>query len=137
MNKKGKEIVKKSFNNIIDKMDINAESNCFITSKDYKENFLNHPKVRLMNPAKNELGRISKTILDNINMKLFQATKINQWKNTVSAIKWFNSLKDKHLMKFVMFDIKDFYPSITQDLLNKALNFSREYIYISKWYINL
>ena len=65
-------------------------------------------------------------------MKLFQATKINQWKNTVSAIKWFNSLKDKHLMKFVMFDIKDFYPSITQDLLNKALNFASEYIYISK-----
>ena len=35
-------------------------------------------------------------------------------------------------MKFVMFDIKDFYPSITQDLLHKALNFASEYIYISK-----
>ena len=35
-------------------------------------------------------------------------------------------------MKFVTFDIKDFYPSITQDLLNKALNFASEYIYISK-----
>ena len=35
-------------------------------------------------------------------------------------------------MKFVMFDIKDFYPSITQDLLNKALNYAGEYIYISK-----
>ena len=31
-----------------------------------------------------------------------------------------------------MFDIKDFYSSITQDLLNKALNFASEYIYISK-----
>ena len=65
-------------------------------------------------------------------MKLFQATKINQWKSTVIAIKWFNSLKDKHLTKFVMFDIKDFYPSITQDLFNKALNFASEYISISK-----
>ena len=27
---KGKEIVKKSFENIIDKMNVNAESNCFI-----------------------------------------------------------------------------------------------------------
>ena len=132
INEKGKEIVNKSFDNIINRMDINPESNCFITIKDHKENFLNNPKVRLINPAKNELGRISKTILDNINMKLFQATKINQWKNTVSAIKWFNSLKDKYLMKFVMFDIKDFYPSITQDLLNKALNFACEYISISK-----
>ena len=112
INEKGKEIVKKSFGNIIDRMDINAESNCFITIKDYEENFLNRPKVRLINPAKNELGRTNKTILDNINMKLFQATKISQWKNTVSTIKWFNSLKDKHLIKFVMFGIKDFHPSI-------------------------
>ena len=132
INKKEKEMVKKSFDNIIDRMDINAESNCYITIKDHKENFLNHPKVRLINPAKNELGRISKTILDNRNMNLFQATKINQWKNTVNAIKWFNSLKDKHLIKFVMFDIKDLYPSIRQDLWNKALNFASEYIYISK-----
>ena len=65
-------------------------------------------------------------------MKLFETTKTNQWKNTVSAIKWFNSLKDKHLMKFAMFDIKEFYPSETQDLLKKALNFAIEYIYISK-----
>ena len=65
-------------------------------------------------------------------MKLFEATKINQWKNTVSAIKWFSLLKDKHLIKFFMFDIKDFYTSITPDLLNKALNFAIEYIYTSK-----
>ena len=55
-------------------------------------------------------------------MKLFEATKINLWKNTVSTTKWFYSLEDKHLMKFVMFDIEDFYLSIPQDLLNKALN---------------
>ena len=35
-------------------------------------------------------------------------------------------------MKFVIIDIKDFYPSVTQDLLNKALNFASEYIYILK-----
>ena len=111
-------------------MDVNAESNCFIINKDPKENFLNHPKVRLINPAKNEIGRINKRNL--INMKLFKVTKMNQWKNTVSTIKWFNSLKDKQLIKLVMFDIKDFCPHITQDLLNKALNFASKYIYISK-----
>ena len=31
-----------------------------------------------------------------------------------------------------MFDIKDFYPSKKQDLLNKVLNFASEYTYISK-----
>ena len=107
-------------------LDVNVESNCLITIKNHKENFLNHPKVRLMNLAKNELGRIGKTVLGNINMKLLQATKINQWKNTVSAIRWFNALKDRHLMKFVVFHMKDFNHSITQDLLNKALNFASE-----------
>ena len=39
INEKGKEVVKKSFENIIDRMDVNAESNFFITIKDHKETF--------------------------------------------------------------------------------------------------
>ena len=35
-------------------------------------------------------------------------------------------------MRLVMFDMKNFFPSITQDMLKKALNFASEYIYISK-----
>ena len=34
INEKGKEIVTKSFDNIIDMMDVNTESTCFITIKD-------------------------------------------------------------------------------------------------------
>ena len=63
INEKRKEIVKKSFDSIIDRVDVNAESSCFITIKDHKENFLNNLKVRLINPAKNELGRITKQSL--------------------------------------------------------------------------
>lgn len=91
-NKKGQDIVKKTFGNIIDRMDANAQSTYFITIKDDKEKFLNPPKVRLINLVKNELERTSKTIVDNISKKLFEATKINQWKNALAAIKWFNSL---------------------------------------------
>ena len=39
-------------------------------------------------------------------------------------------MKNKHILKLLMFDIEDFYTFITQDLLNKALNFATEYIYI-------
>ena len=39
-------------------------------------------------------------------------------------------------MTFVMIDIKDFYPFITQDLLNKALKFASEYIYYSNFDID-
>ena len=52
-----------------DKIKINGYSGCFITLKDHKENFINNPTVRLLNPAKNEVGRISKTISSQINNK--------------------------------------------------------------------
>ena len=79
INKQSNATVKKSFDNIIDRIDVTSESNCFMKIKDYKENFFNHLNLSLINAANNKLGRISKTIFDNINWKLFEATKINQW----------------------------------------------------------
>ena len=79
----------------LERMFINGKSNCFITLKDHIDNFLNNPKIRLLNPSKNELGRISKTILDKININLRNATKLNQWKNTNDVISWFKSIKNK------------------------------------------
>ena len=67
---------------VFERMEINGENNCFITLKDHKENFENNPSTRLINPAKNEVGRISKVILDNINTNLKATLGVNQWKNT-------------------------------------------------------
>ena len=103
---------------------INGKNNCFITLKDHKENFLNNPKTRLLNPTKNELGRISKSILNKIDLNLPNKTKANQWKNTNDVISWFKSIKNKQNCKFISFDIKDFYPTITKELLSKCLSFS-------------
>ena len=52
---------------VIKQMETNEEGNSFITIKNHKENFDNHPTVQLINPAKNKLGRISKLILDHTN----------------------------------------------------------------------
>ena len=87
--------------------------------------------MRLINPARNELGRISKAILDNINKRLCTSLNINQWKNTASVTEWLKKIEQKHLYKFIMFDIKDFYPSIQEGLLNKRLRFAQEYIDIT------
>ena len=62
---------------IIKRMETNDEGNSFIPIKDHKENFDNHPTVRLINPAKNELGRISKLILDKINKTISQKFELN------------------------------------------------------------
>ena len=116
---------------ILDRMDVNSTNTCFITLKDHKENFLNNPTVRLINPAKNELGRISKAILDNIKKRLCTSLNINHWKNIASVIEWFKRAEQKHLYKFIIFDIKDFYPQIQEELLNKGLRFAQEYIDIT------
>ena len=49
-----------------------------ITLKDHKENFLNRPKCRLINPAKSEIGKISKHLLDTINVSLRKQSGLNQ-----------------------------------------------------------
>ena len=126
----GKNILKND--EILNRMEINGESNCFITLKDHNDNFENNPTVRLLNPAKNELGRISKVILQKLNLQLRQKLEINQWQNTQNVIDWFQQIQDKNKHKFINFDIKDFYPSITEQLLVKALNFAEKHVKISK-----
>ena len=49
---------------VIKRMEANEEGNSFITIKDDKKSFDNHATIWLINPAKNELGRISKLIFD-------------------------------------------------------------------------
>ena len=64
----------------------NGENDCFFTLKDHKDNFANNPQVRLINPVKNELGRISKVILDKINLAMREHFSSNHWKNTQNVI---------------------------------------------------
>ena len=70
-------------------MEPNEEGNSFITIKGHKENFDKNPTVRLVNTAKNELGRISKLILDKVNQKISQKFELNQWKNNNVVTDWF------------------------------------------------
>ena len=117
---------------IIDRMDQNGKNNCFITLKDHKENFQNNPTTRLINPAKNEIGRISKTILDKINSGLKEKLGVNQWKSSQMVIDWFKSIENKESCTFVVFDIKDFYPSISEALLKESLDFAKKHVKVTK-----
>ena len=67
---------------LADRIDHLAKTEAFITVKDHKENFVNKPTCRLINPAKTELGKISKTIIEDINKQLIEKLKVNQWKST-------------------------------------------------------
>ena len=124
----GKQILKN--NEILKRVEINGENNRFFTLKHHKNNFANKPQVRLINPAKSELGRIGKVIMDKINLAIRDHFSFNQWKNTQNVIDWFNKIPNKIIHKIVVFDIKEFYPSIQEQLLKEDSDFANSYINI-------
>ena len=53
--------------------------------------------------------------------------QLNLATNTKAVLNWFNSIKNKKIFKFILFDIVSFYPSITQELLEEALEWAAQY----------
>ena len=78
-----------------------------------------------MNPAKTKVGIVSKQIVEKININVRGTTHLQQWKNTQDVIDWFSNLKDKSDKTFIKFDIVDFYPSISEELLERAINYAK------------
>ena len=109
-----------------------AITNVLYLLKTTNQTSRNNPKTRLINPAKNEIGRLSKSILDKINSKLRNTTRLNQWKDTSEVINWFNKIEGKSKHTFIVFDIKDFYTSIPKYLLQKALEFPKAKVSITQ-----
>ena len=122
---------------IADRVESYAPREAFITIKDHKENFANNPKCRLINPAKSEIGLVSKKLLANIVQKVQRQTGVNQWRNTNSVIDWFKNIPQKRDCRFIQLDIADFYPSITSELLTNAINFAKQATDIDNKTINI
>ena len=122
VNEEAREIATKL--GIEDRVELLAEKTAFVTLKDHKENFQNRPKCRLINPAKSQIGKLSKKILDPINNIIRSHLDLNQWKSTQQVLEWFNEIQHKSRKRFLQFDICEFYPSITENLLKKALEFA-------------
>ena len=114
---------------IEDGMECHSKSNAFITIKDHKQEFPNSIKCRVINPASNNLGKVSKWILDKVNHACRDVSRVNQWRSTQEVLQWFshvhsaNPTKEKAM--FVQFDICEFYPSITEELLRNSLDFAK------------
>ena len=116
---------------LADRMEVMADRKSFITLKDHKPDFANKPTCRLINPAKSEVGVISQQILAEVNSRVRNRTGLQQWKNSNAVIDWFNELPHKANLKFMKFDIVEFYPSISEDLLRNALNYAKTLTTIS------
>ena len=80
INMEAKNIAKK--NKLSDRIECLARTPAFITLKDHKDNIQSSLPSRLINPSKSELGKISKSVLENTNQHLVKLLYVNQWKNS-------------------------------------------------------
>ena len=108
-----------------------SDREAFISLKDHKADFRNKPKSRLLNPMKPEIGQVSHLILKKIVRTVRAKSGLNQWENVYSCINWFEKLTHKSRKSFIVFDIVNFYPSISEEMLSSALNWALKYISIS------
>ena len=60
-----------------------------------------------------------------------KANHSNLWKNSYETIELFRKIKDKIKATFMQFDIIDFYPSITKNILIDSINYARKYVDIT------
>ena len=60
-----------------------------------------------------------------------ETTGLTQWESDLKCIDWFNALENKAQLKFLKADIDSFYPSISEELLNKALTWASNLVDIS------
>ena len=92
--------------------------------------FFSCNKYEKINPAKSNIGRISKIELQKINNKIRLKTGLSQWRSTQETLAWFNAIQNKEELEFVQLDIVNFYPSITEKLFDAAINFASDIVYI-------
>ena len=114
---------------IADRMECHSRSSAFLTIKDHKEDFPNTIKCRIINPARNNLGKISKGVLDKIISTCRESAGVNQWKSTQDVLRWFTEIHGNNPTKkkgrFVQSDICKFYPSISEELLRNSLDYAK------------
>ena len=114
-----------------DRIEVEAKSESYITLKDHKDEFRKNPKCRLINPNKSNIGKVSKQILQKINNSIRSTQKLSQWRSTQDVILWFKDIPNKNKQHFIQFDICEFYPSISVELLSDALGWASNVTKIS------
>ena len=131
------ESIKAEHASVVTKLEIDdrvfktTKSKARITLKDHKVDFRSKPKSRLINSCKPEIGKIAKRSLARIIEEIKAKTGLTQWKNSFDVIKWFREIKNKKNCSFIVLDVCEYYPSITEKLLKDALRWASSLAVIS------
>ena len=123
--------------NISDRVGTLTKKESYALIKDHKPNYINDPKIRMICPARPDIGKISSKILKNIVSTIKAKLKLNLWTNTKEATDWFMENSNLRNPSFIQFDINDFYPSISKNLFDKVIDFAKLHVQIDDHDINI
>ena len=123
--------------NISDRVGTLIKKESYALIKDHKTNYINDPKIRMICPARPDIGKISAKILKNVVSTIKTKLKLNLWTNTKDAIEWFTEYKNLRNPSFIQFDINDFYPSISKNLFDKVIDFAKLHAHIEDKDLNI
>ena len=56
---------------------------------------------------------------------------VNQWQELSTVIDWLKKIKNKKKCIFMQSDIKEFYPSISKELILKAITYAKTLVNVS------
>ena len=76
-------------------------------------------------------------ILENINKELRNKLQIQQWNNTTAVINWLKKNEKRNKYNFMIFDVKDYYSSISKKLLDDSINLAEQHIQIKREDFNI
>ena len=82
-------IFKTRYLKLEEEIEQHSQHQSFITLKDHKVNFQNNPKCSSINPAKSEIGIVSRHYIEKINKNIRRGINVNEWRNTQEIISWF------------------------------------------------
>ena len=114
-----------------DRIETFSKSEAHVLVKDHKDQFPHRIQYRLINPEKSKIGIISKQILTELVSSLSEITGLNLWRNSKAVLNWFSLLQNKQKLTFFKFDVCSFYPSISEELFAKAIDFARSKVTIT------
>ena len=122
---------------IKDRTERTSERQALISLKDHIENFANNPTCRLINPAKSEIGRISKHILQRINTDVRNKTPLNQWKKILLRNRPVQKYFRQASIHLYRIRHRKLLPSISEELLTSAFHFAKKHTKITNQEIDI
>ena len=75
---------------------------------------------------------MAKEFSDRLITKMRYVMKLNQKKITKFVVYWFKNIENKQMHRFIKFDVKNFYPSISINALQEAPALAKNYCVIRK-----